>query len=291
MNLNKFFVALFFITGVVMLATAEDNLNLDKQSIEQINKSANWFLVTGGVIFSATDDDLNLDKQPIEQINKKADRLSASDIVIFATTNDNLYLDKQSIEQINKKADRLFSISNKEDNRNVKLTDKSVDRTIIIERKTEPLAAEKKSILQIEKSLQGDNSERIKAYFDNLPANEKKRLMELYQQDAEKCREEINSKVYELKKQENSYQKTMNEIVDKYNAAQMYEEKQKYRKMLREASKKEFYRNLERSKTELNNLEKRLNALRQTYESRKNNADKIIDDQVEYLTRDPSLHW
>ena len=292
MKLNKFCVILFLITaGAIFSTVADSDQNSDKQLLDQINNSAELFLGTGGVIFSTAEDEQSPDKQPLEPTGKKAGPLLVTGNVTIVDAGDDLDLGKQSLEQINKKADRLFGISDKTDSRNVKLTDKSADKIIRIEIKTDPAVTAKKTIMQIESSLQGDNRDRIKAYLDSIPADEKKRLMELYQQDAEKCREEINSKVYELKKQENSYQKTMAEIVDKYNATQIYEEKQKYRHMLREASKKEFYRNLERSKIELGNLEKRLNSLRQTYETRKNNADKIIDDQVEYLTRDPSLHW
>jgi len=211
-------------------------------------------LIAGGAIFSTAEDDLSIDKQALD---KKTDRLSAK------------------VDKAEKKFD--------------KLADKNIDKSDRTDKKTDKLTADKKGGKRA--NLQGENRERVKAYLDTLPADEKKRLMELYQQDPEKLRKELGSKIYDLKKQDNSHQKIFGGLLEKYNAAQTPEEKQKYRNMLKEASKKEFNRNLERSKTELDNLEKRLSTLRQTYENRKNNADKIVDDQVEYLTRDPSLHW
>ena len=145
----------------------------------------------------------------------------------------------------------------------------------------------------MKKNSQGINREDHPAlmYLERLSPEDKAKLKELYLQDPEKFRKELRAKIQELKKQENSIQKNINGIAEKYHKAQTPEEKQKYMAQLKEASQKEFYRNLDRSKTELDTLEKRLNTLRLAYENRKNNADKIIDDQVEYLTRDPSLHW
>jgi len=158
--------------------------------------------------------------------------------------------------------------------------------------KNKPLS-EKKAARKIEKNSQGINREDHPAlmYLERLSPEDKAKLKELYLQDPEKFRKELRAKIQELKKQENSIQKNINGIAEKYHKAQTPEEKQKYMAQLKEASQKEFYRNLDRSKTELDTLEKRLNTLRLAYENRKNNADKIIDDQVEYLTRDPSLHW
>jgi cytochrome c556 len=203
---------------------------------------------------------------------------------IFSTAEDDSSIDKQALD---KKTDRLSARMDKADRKLDKLADKNTDKADRTDKKTDKSTAEKKG----GRKIQGENRERVKAYLDTLPADEKKRLMELYQQDPDKLRKEIGSKIYDLKKQDNSHQKIFGGLVEKYNAAQTPAEKQKYRDMLKEASKKEFSRNLERSKTELDTLEKRLNTLRQTYENRKNNADKIVDDQVEYLTRDPSLHW
>lgn len=203
---------------------------------------------------------------------------------IFSTAEDDSSIDKQALD---KKTDRLSARMDKADRKLDKLADKNTDKADRTDKKTDKSTAEKKG----GRKIQGENRDRVKAYLDTLPADEKKRLMELYQQDPDKLRKEIGSKIYDLKKQDNSHQKIFGGLVEKYNAAQTPAEKQKYRDMLKEASKKEFSRNLERSKTELDTLEKRLNTLRQTYENRKNNADKIVDDQVEYLTRDPSLHW
>ena len=145
----------------------------------------------------------------------------------------------------------------------------------------------------VRKTAQGINREErpLLMYIEKLSAEDKAKLRELYQQDPEKFRKELKAKVQELRKQESGVQKNISGLAEKYHKAQTPEEKQKYLAQLKEASQKEFNRNLERSKTELDTLEKRLNTLRQAYENRKNNADKIIDDQVEYLTRDPSLQW
>ncbi|MHB9138415.1 MAG: hypothetical protein ACYC4Q_03315 [Victivallaceae bacterium] len=205
---------------------------------------------------------------------------------LFSTAEDGASTDKQALD---KKADRLSARLDKVEKNLDNQADQNADKNERASKKADKLTADKKGSKKA--NFQGDNRERVKRYLDTIPADEKKKLIELYQQDPEKFRKEIGSKIYDLKKQDNNHQKIFGGIVEKYNAAQTPEEKLKYRNMLKEASKKEFTRNLERSKTELDNLEKRLNTLRQTYENRKNNADKIVDDQVEYLTRDPSLHW
>jgi len=148
---------------------------------------------------------------------------------------------------------------------------------------------DKKTVKKSGKNLLFDPS--FKQYLDSISPSEKARLKELYQQDPDKFREEISARVIEFKKQENSQQQAINAVADKYRKAQTAEEKQKYLNQLKELSRKEFNRNLEKSKNQLENLEKRVNTLRQTYENRKKNADKIVNDQIEYLTRDPSLNW
>jgi exonuclease VII large subunit len=169
--------------------------------------------------------------------------------------------------------------------------DKKSDK-ISLDKKTDKPLSEKKA-RKIEKNSTAANREErpLLMYMDKLSPEDRAKLKELYLQDPEKFRKELRSKIQELRKQESGGQKNINEIAGKYHKAQTHEEKQKYLAQLKETSKKEFYHNLERSKTELDTLEKRLNTLRQAYENRKNNADKIVDDQVEYLTRDSSLHW
>ena len=166
----------------------------------------------------------------------------------------------------------------------------AADKTAVDKKLDKPLQ-EKKAARKSEKNAQGGMREEVQAYMEKLSPEDRARLKELHQQDPEKFRKEIRSKMVELRKQEGGSQKNLNGIAEKYSKAKTPEEKQKYLAQLKETSKKEFYRNLERSKTELDALEKRLSSLRQAYENRKNNADKIIDDQVEYLTRDSSLHW
>jgi len=208
--------------------------------------------------------------------------------------------------------------------------DNAVTDKPAIEKKADKPWSGKKSGKKLDKNHQGAPREerQLLKYMDKLSAEDKARLREIYlqnPQDPEKFRKELRTKIQELKKQENSVQGSMNGIADKYHKVQTTEEKQKYLTQLKETGKKEFYRNLDRSraeldtldkrlnslrqayesrknsagdtanlergKTALDNLEKRLNTLRQAYESRKENADKIINDQIEYLTRDPSLHW
>jgi hypothetical protein len=201
-------------------------------------------------------------------------------IVLFSSADDGL----------NKAATDKTEVDSKND----KLPDKAAsDKTECIGKKADKPLFEKKAARKIEKNSTGGTREERQAfmYIDKFSAEDRAKFKELYLQDPEKFRKELKAKILELKKQESGFQKNVSGIAEKYHKTQTAEDKQKCLAQLKETSKKEFYRNLERSKNELDSLEKRLNALRQAYENRKNNADKIIDDQVEYLTRDPSLHW
>lgn len=243
--------------------------------------------LTGGIVsWSPADDD---------QIKTTADKTTADKTTADKTAIDNTVTDKTAVD---KKADKSLP---------GKKTGKKLDKN------HQGVPREERPLLK---------------YMDKLSAEDKASLRELYlqnPQNPEKFRKELRAKIQELRKQENSAQSNMSGIAEKYHKAQATEEKQKYLAQLQETGKKEFYRNLDRSKTELDtlekrlnnlrqvyenrknnagdaanlergktaldNLEKRLNNLRQAYESRKSNADKIINDQVEYLTGDPSLHW
>ena len=226
----------------------------------------------------------------------------------------------------------IVSLSPAEDDQTKTAADKTtIDNTVTdkaaVDKKADKSLLEKKALRKMERNSQAGNREErpLLTYIEKLSPEEKAKLKELYQQDPEKFRKELRTRIQELRKQENSSQKYISGIAEKYHNAQTPEDKQKYLTQLKETSKKEFYRNLERSKTELDSLEKRLNTLRQVYENRKNNtsdtaklekgktaldtlekklntlrqayegrkdnADKIINDHVEYLTRDPSLHW
>lgn len=166
----------------------------------------------------------------------------------------------------------------------------TIDKPENGDKKTDKALSDKKTRMN-EKNTQGGIREEVQAYMDKLSQEDRAKLRELHQQDPEKFRKVLKTKILELKKRESGFQKDVNAIVEKYHKAKTAEDKQKYLVQLKETSKKEFDRNLERSKTELDNLEKRLNTLRQAYENRKQHAARIVDDQVEYLTRNPSLNW
>lgn len=131
----------------------------------------------------------------------------------------------------------------------------------------------------------------FKKFFQSLSPEEKKKMYELYKNDPEKFRKEIREKVIDYRKQERDGSPAINETLTKMKKAQTPDEKIKYQTQLKEQTAKEFYARQEQSRANLEDLEKRVKALRQVYEMRKNNADKIISERVENLSQDQELNW
>lgn len=131
----------------------------------------------------------------------------------------------------------------------------------------------------------------VKKFFQSLSPEDKKKMYELYKNDPEKFRKEIREKVIEYRKQERDGSPAINETLTKMKKAQTPDEKNKYQTQLKEQTAKEFYARQDQSRANLEDLEKRVKALRQVYEMRKNNADKIINDRVENLSQDQELDW
>lgn len=105
----------------------------------------------------------------------------------------------------------------------------------------------------------------------------RKQLLERLKSDQEKQRRREND---ELKNILTAYRQSKNE-----------DEKQKNYQKLTELTKKQFYRRLTSTEKQIKIIEKRLDQLKKRYNTRKENADKIINQRVEQLTSDPALKW
>jgi 2-oxoglutarate dehydrogenase complex dehydrogenase (E1) component-like enzyme len=116
-------------------------------------------------------------------------------------------------------------------------------------------------------------------------------MRELYNNDPEKFRSIVKEKVNEFRKQEQLNSPSTIETVNKLKNAKNNDERKLYQAQIHEQTKKEFYERQEQSRIHLEDLEKKVKALRQIYEMRKNNADKIINDRVESISQDQSLDW
>jgi hypothetical protein len=130
-----------------------------------------------------------------------------------------------------------------------------------------------------------------KRFLQTLSSEDKKKMRELYNNDPEKFRSIVKEKVNEFRKQEQLNSPSTIETVNKLKNAKNNDERKLYQAQIHEQTKKEFYERQEQSRIHLEDLEKKVKALRQIYEMRKNNADKIINDRVESISQDQSLDW
>jgi len=127
--------------------------------------------------------------------------------------------------------------------------------------------------------------------FDSMTEEEKNELKKLYQENPDKFREKMQDKVAAYKKEQRKTSEELKNLLSKYHSSKDDNEKAALYKQIEASSRKEFLRRMEDNRKRLEVLEKQLKTLRQSYEFRRNNADKIINERVRQLTRDPNMEW
>lgn len=134
--------------------------------------------------------------------------------------------------------------------------------------------------------------ESTQKILNNMPKEEYDRLKKLQKDDPQAFRKEIQglAKKYRNKQQKNVQKKEMDDLVFQYHVSQG-DEKEKILSKIREKVTEQFNEKMANNRANVEKTGKRLDELKKLLKTREENADKIIKERIEYLTKDPSLKW
>ncbi len=122
------------------------------------------------------------------------------------------------------------------------------------------------------------------------------RLMKLRESDPEAFRREIMKNAGKLMQERrgegvSEAEKRTHDLAAQYRAAATDAERQKIKTELTDAVKSAFDEQQQRRQEQLAKLEQYLERLRSALEERHAHRDKIVNERVEQITRDPALRW
>jgi uncharacterized protein YjgD (DUF1641 family) len=128
----------------------------------------------------------------------------------------------------------------------------------------------------------------------SISTNERERLRKLHATDPEAFKKEIAKIVERVKaarqEKQNQNQKIRN-LVSLYKNAKDDKTKKEAMEQLRKVIQKIFLSKMQENKKRLESLEKRVQKVREAYEFRQKNADKIIQSRLDTLTLDTNFNW
>ena len=132
----------------------------------------------------------------------------------------------------------------------------------------------------------------------HISAEERKRLRQLHATNPEAWREEV-AKIVERIRTENKkilaekqeLNKKIKGLVRQYRSSEDAEKKKEAMEQLRQITRKVFLAKMEKNKKRLESLEKHVQKLRQQYDFRHKNADKIIQSRLDTLANDTKFDW
>lgn len=128
--------------------------------------------------------------------------------------------------------------------------------------------------------------------INDMPKDQQEKLKRLQRENPEAFRKEIHNlaRRHKAKQVKSAQKKEMEELVSKYHNAKG-DEKEKLLSVIREKVSKQFHDKMANSRANIEKTETRLGELKTLLKTREENADKIIQERIEYLTKDPSLKW
>jgi hypothetical protein len=127
--------------------------------------------------------------------------------------------------------------------------------------------------------------------LQNISAEERARLQQLHATNPEAFRKEIATIVTRIKQGKQELDKKVKSLVAKYKTSKDAETKKEAMEQLRKITQKAFLEKMQKNKKRLESLEKHVKKLRQQYEFRQKNADKIIKSRLNSLTNDSKFDW
>jgi hypothetical protein len=132
----------------------------------------------------------------------------------------------------------------------------------------------------------------------HISAAERKRLRKLHATNPEAWREEvakivkrIRTENKKIRAEKQELNKKIQGLVRQYRSSEDAEKKKKAMEQLQKITRKVFLAKMEKNKKRLESLEKHVKKLRQQYDFRHKNADKIIQSRLDTLTNDTKFDW
>ncbi|MDD5727446.1 MAG: hypothetical protein PHV59_02675 [Victivallales bacterium] len=125
----------------------------------------------------------------------------------------------------------------------------------------------------------------------DISPDERQRLRQLYQTDPETFKQELAKIVRRLKQEKRESDRNIQQLVSQYKRARDTSEKKALLKQLQQLISSIFYTKMQHNKQRLETLEKQVRKLREQYEFRQKNAEKIIQARLDYLTGDANFEW
>ena len=125
-----------------------------------------------------------------------------------------------------------------------------------------------------------------------MPKEDRDKLRRMQKENPDTFRKKIQSmaKKYKAKHLKANQRKEMDELSAKYHDAEG-EEKVKLLATIKGKITKQFNDKMLHNRENIAKTEKRLNELKAQLQKREDNAEKIIQERVRFLTKDPNLRW
>lgn len=124
-----------------------------------------------------------------------------------------------------------------------------------------------------------------------ISSTERERLRQLYAADPKTFKLELARIVDRIKQEKQKSNEKLHQLVRQYKNAGDPEKKKEILEQLRQITSKAFFAKMEHNKKRLESLETQVKKLRQQYEFRQQNADKIIQARLDALTCDTEFEW
>ena len=127
--------------------------------------------------------------------------------------------------------------------------------------------------------------------LQNISVEERKRLRQLHATNPAAFREEIAKIVKRIRAEKKELNKKIQSLVSQYKNSKDDKTKKEAIAQLRQITRKIFLEKMQKNKKRLESLEKHVKKLRQQYNFRQKNADKIIQSRLDTLTNDTRFDW
>ena len=161
-----------------------------------------------------------------------------------------------------------------------------------------PVFSEKDNVRNEKQKKQNHKNRRaskkpsnIWGIMKSIPGEERERLRKLHATDPDAFQKEIAKIVERVKATRQEKQKQIRSLVSQYKNAKDDKTKKEAMEQLRKVIQKIFLSKMQENKKRLESLEKHVKKVREAYEFRQKNADKIIQSRLDTLTRDTNFNW
>jgi hypothetical protein len=127
--------------------------------------------------------------------------------------------------------------------------------------------------------------------LNSISSAERNRLRQLYATNPKAFKQELAKIVKRIKQQKQKLNEKTRLLVQQYKNTKDAKKKKEILNQLRQITRKIFYSKMQHNKKRLEVLEKQVKILRQQYEFRQKNADKIIQARLDTLTESTNFDW